>query len=143
MSTRIQYLKDPENPKRVLTLVSRVKPGTDLVEYGYSVNRPQEWKGDLRDRFYRSQSLTKGDMFSKEKGRMIATGRMESESAVLTANMEGRKPMYAVIETLADASENSVIRRICDNYKSVERLRAILRQQRERVEGERFQTATS
>jgi len=110
---KIQYLHDPKVPQRVLTLVSRVNG--DKVEYGFSLNRPTRWvKAAFKDRRY--EDLIKGDQFSKQRGRQIAEGRLNAEPMV--ADLVGREPDVAILETLRDASDNALIRRIAQGALS-------------------------
>lgn len=112
MTTKISYLRDPKAPQRVLTLVSRVNG--DKVEYGFSMNRPTRWRRKQDDRSSRYEDLIKGDQFSKTRGRQIAAGRLVVEP--LVADLAGREPDVAIFETLRDASDNSLIRRIAGHY---------------------------
>lgn len=113
MSTKIHHLRDPKLPARVMTLVSRVEG--DKVVYGYSLNRPSRWVGPpysqsgVREVFL---SFIKGDQFNKARGRQIAEGRMNN--APLVADLAGRTPDQAILETLASASENALVRRIAE-----------------------------
>lgn len=109
MTTKIHHLRDPKLPARVMTLVSRVDG--DKVVYGYALNRPSRWVGpDRSSPGFRESFFENGDQFSKVRGRQIAEGRMNN--APLVADLAGREPDQAILETLRDASENSLVRRI-------------------------------
>lgn len=121
--TKISYLHDPDNDERVMTLVSRLNSETNQVEYGYAVNRPTEWRFHV-GRGYETKDLIKGDQFNRARGRTIAEGRMHTSP--LVADLAGRTPTEAILETLRDASENSVVRRICQEALYWERSRQVL-----------------
>ena len=124
MTTKISYLRDPKAPQRVLTLVSRLTSDGEKVEYAFSLNRPTRWvKGGYGTSMY--ADLVKGDQFSKARGRQIAEGRLAD--GPLVADLVGREPDVAILETLRDASDNSLIRRIAEARLSFTEQRALLK----------------
>lgn len=110
--TKVTYLQDPKNPKRVMTLAYKLGP-EDSVSFSYSVNRPTLWKTTQESIWYNYQSIYKdlqeGDQFSKKTGCNIALGRLNSRPTSVALN--GDKPKIACLKAL-ETDSNSVVCRI-------------------------------
>lgn len=117
MTIKTQYFHDPKCPTRVMTLVFYV--GKEQTQYGYSINRPSRWVGGgMYERTAcDGKFFAKGDQFNKQRGRQIALGRLTA--APLIADLAGRDPLTAIMETLRDASENSIVRRIANKIAMI------------------------
>lgn len=136
--TKIAYFEDSKNRNRILTLAYKL---TDMenntVAFGYSVNRPTEWKSStyrhgksFSQRIHREElvnvvetrkELEVGDIFSKKVGIEISLGRLEIRPRII--GFKNNKPKVAILESLATDS-NGVIRRIAK--RALERDRALL-----------------
>lgn len=62
-TVKYAYLRDPENPDRVLTIARKWGKNGNKVHYAYAICRPDT------------------DQFNKEMGRTIAGGRLQSNPA--------------------------------------------------------------
>ncbi len=110
--TRITYVRDALNDDRVLTIVHRLNPD-NTITYGYSVNRPSEWKQESLPRRARTAVLYRadGDKFSKQQGKAIAFGRLDNpRTSVTITRVEGMTPIMAVLQHLTIGSNRHVAR---------------------------------
>lgn len=124
--TKIAYFEDSKNRNRILTLAYKL---TDMenntVAFGYSVNRPTEWKSSTychgKSFVETRKELEVGDIFSKKVGIEISLGRLDIRPRII--GFKNNKPKVAILESLATDS-NGVIRRIAK--RALERDRALL-----------------
>ena len=110
--TRITYVRDAFNDERVLTIVHRLNTD-NTITYGFSVNRPSEWKQSSLDNRGRTVCLYKsdGDQFSKHQGKAIAFARLDNpRSAVTIPRVDGVAPIMSVLQHLTEGSNRHVAR---------------------------------
>lgn len=110
--TRITYVRDALNEDRVLTIVHRLN-ADNTITYGFSVNRPSEWKQESIPRRARTSLLYRsdGDKFSKQQGKAIAFGRLDNPRTRTTiARVEGVTHIMAVLQHLTLGSNRHVAR---------------------------------
>lgn len=91
-NVKFGYLVDPKNSKRVVTVARRVNG--DTVDFGFAVCNPGQ-----RTVSYNSQEpkiyYSCGDLFTKDKGRKIAVGRLEKHPISIKLE-DGQNPMDAI-----------------------------------------------
>jgi len=88
------YIRDPNEPKRVLTVARRFVE-EDVLIVGWALCRPTtEWR--------------QGDEFYKKRGRDIAVARMEMPRTQMVVSVKGQKPIHAVMHALSDCDEKIV-----------------------------------
>lgn len=114
---KIFYFRDPKNPKRVMTVVVKFTDttgyGINFGAMGLSVNRPTEWVTVFQGGTVLRKDREKGDVFSKERGRSIARGRMEAHPVriQLPRELNSREIKRTVLVRLS-LDQNSVVARI-------------------------------
>lgn len=87
---KFSYHRNPKNPKRVLTLARRLvkDENSTYVELGFALCSPK-------------------DIFSKERGRQIAIGRLEKNPfGSHRALKEKESPLKLAVETLVQLFED-------------------------------------
>ena len=77
-SIKYQYIRDPENYERVLTIARRMQrtESQRVFTFSYSMNRPSCWKHD-NSRHHKVKVFERGDQFSRKMARKITSGRLE------------------------------------------------------------------
>lgn len=109
-NVKFKYVRSGMSSKdRVLTVAYTVHDGA--VSVGYSMNRPETWEKDSWPDCITYNKI-QGDTFSKKKGRMIASGRLENTP--ITAPMKGSRPLVAALSALRDATKSKHVRNLCD-----------------------------
>jgi hypothetical protein len=83
-SIKYQYIRDPENYERVLTIARRMQRTESqcVFTFSYSMNRPSCWKHD-NSRHHEVKIFERGDQFSRKMARKITNGRLESPNQTL------------------------------------------------------------
>lgn len=92
------YVRDAENPDRVLTIARRWGRNGNKIHYGFALCRPDT------------------DQFRKDIGRTIACGRMLSKPTKVTPEGEG-KVLRSVMRDIATAETTPrIIRKIAQDW---------------------------
>jgi hypothetical protein len=95
-TVKFLYLRDTHS-KRVVTVARKVSFDTGLITYAYSVSNPL-------------------DMFKKELGRKISTGRLEAHPTVIPFNMNNKeRPVELVIKDMLSRADSRTMQRILRN----------------------------
>lgn len=124
---KIEYLADPREPGRVVTLVSRINNDTKEVSFAYAINTPSRWIKDV-DKTRVTAYFVSGDRFVKRIGRDIARGRLNNEKTATTVSFsEGQDPRRAIFEAMAK-NDNSVIRRLSKDMTALYRVLELMNQ---------------
>lgn len=124
---KITYIRDDENPERVLTIVRRFDRGTNTVTFGWSVNvlptvkcvkgvEEIEVKNVVRKVRFHKHTYIPGDQFSRKTGRNLALKMLCDAPLVVELEYPTQSPLKACLLRLA-ASENvpQSVKRICLN----------------------------
>ena len=111
-NTRVTYLADPENPKRVMTLVTRVDDSGECYQFAFSMNRPEDWIVRCRTKQTILAERKSGDIWDKRKGLELALKRLEHAKFQMTP-AEGT-PKIAALRILSEGS-NGIAKRIANN----------------------------
>lgn len=104
---RYTYLHDPKNPKRVLTLARTLEGG--VLTVAWAMNTPPRKTANMWGDLFREP----GDIFTKKRGREIATGRLECSSleGVVTPGDEfgsPNPPTHFKVQTILKEGESPV-----------------------------------
>lgn len=115
MTIKNTYLRDPENDKRVLTVVREFDPKTRSVRYGWSMNSPSYWEPYETSRF-KGERRVPGDVFSRKEGRRMALERLNNDPVFVEVS-EGELPLVAVLNNLShNFNVSTVVNRIAKHY---------------------------
>lgn len=93
-TVKFMYLRDPKNPKRVITVARQLTEDGKFVKVGWAVCRPTVREGKY--------IVSNGDEFNKKRGREIAVGRLKKNGGCLRISVEGKKPVVAIINALLE-----------------------------------------
>lgn len=87
------YITDPRNPRRVITIARYCDKENNEVHYQYAVCHPGHFNGPFHHR--PKDAWSGGDLFLKDRGRLIATGRLAKSP--ITVKDSTRKPLAAIL----------------------------------------------
>lgn len=98
---RFFYMRDPENPDRLVTTARRwANEERTVIEVAFAVNNPTSgWRRE----YYHDPVWIEGDKPSKPRGRQIATGRLMKHPFVV--ELGGRRQLTAICEMLQSRPE--------------------------------------
>jgi len=93
VSEKTRYLRDPKNPNRVVTVVTRVVG--NHVRWATAVNSPQETRSGRRP--YRA-----GDRFTRKMGATIARGRLKMTAEPVVFDSTTQHPFVVALTHLSE-----------------------------------------
>lgn len=114
-NVRVFHIRNIQNPNQVLTIAETYNPDDKLdgkacatTTFGWSLNKPTHWvtyKGP--DRIIMDK--IKGDAFNRDKGRMIAMGRMSTARSQVTLEVRtGERPIDAIMANLVTSVDTQI-----------------------------------
>ncbi len=109
-TVKYMYVRDPEEPKRVVTIARRFSKNGNKIHYGIAVCKPDLHYDDYNhgSPFLSDYIPPPGDVFSKDIGRRIASGRLE-KNPYKVALKTGESPVVTVMRDIAQAKDDTVI----------------------------------
>lgn len=123
---KISYHRDITFPTRVLTIVRSFNKETKEVVYGWSVNRPTQWKKSEKFEIINGEknhivlyTKKKGDNFSKYVGTKNARTKKDFMPQI-TAVKDGEYPLDAILRHMEETTSlPRVVRELAKNERYI------------------------
>lgn len=114
-NVRIFHIRNQQNPDQVLTIAETYNPAgmvdkktCPTTTYGWSMNKPTHWVTH-KTADHICMDKVKGDAFNRNKGRMIAMGRMNTRRSQVTLEVRaGERPIDAIMTNLIASVDTQI-----------------------------------